>query len=380
MDFLIDDYLLKYTDELTFINIKEGAQLQLENFDLPIGGIDVPIITKELADNIQTRNENEIITVGSIVRGIIYLLGIDSKFKYRKKYKELLYAANPDIEKYIFQSAIKSIQEDDFLNSLIYFKALLLLKPNDIQALLNYAIILIQYRDNKLKNRTKTSTMFINEARDKLEILLNIDDEQALGHYFLGFLHEESKSYNLAKFHWEKAITLDLDVDLKNSIAENLNQMDDMVQYENGYEAILSGKPHEGLTILMELEKKYENWWNLLFFIGLAHRQLGIFHEAVKYFNRVLDISKNQIDTLVELGLSYAGLGEIQKAIKTFHMAIEIDKNNSEILCNLAMLYFELGNIEKAQEYISESLKINPNDETSLLCSKQINGGKQKGF
>ncbi|SNT17074.1 Tetratricopeptide repeat-containing protein [Anaerovirgula multivorans] len=372
MKFLIDRYLLRNTEDLSFIHLKQNAELKIPNYQLPEGGLELPIFIEELANNIKTKDENRIITVGAIIRGIIYLLGIDSTFKYKDEYIKFLYAANPEIEKYILSEGIKALEKDEQLKAVIYSKSLVLINPTDTKILLNYVLTLLQYRDKELVQKRKSFDAYTDEIKDKLEILLNIDSQQPLAYYYLGFIYKDRKQYTKAKLHWEKALTLSLEENLKEQLNELLRQLEDMVQYENGYEAILSERPQEGLPLLEELEKKYEEWWNLKFFIGLGYRQLGSFHEAVQYFNKVLNIKENQVDALAELGLCYAALGEVQKAIKIYHQVIEFQGDNNEILCNLSMLYLQLGDIEKARKYINTSLGINPHDEITLSCKKKL--------
>lgn len=59
MKFLIDDYLLKRTDDLSFIQLKHDSQLNIQNYQLPTNGLDIPIITEELAENIKTKKKTK---------------------------------------------------------------------------------------------------------------------------------------------------------------------------------------------------------------------------------------------------------------------------------------------------------------------------------
>ncbi|SDK77572.1 tetratricopeptide repeat protein [Natronincola ferrireducens] len=372
MKFLIDEYLLKKTEELSFIHLKHDAQLNIENYQLPSDGLDIPIMTKELAKNIKTKKENEIITVGSIVRGMILLLGIDSRFKYKEEYIKFLYAANPKIEKYIFVEGTRYLEEKKLMEAIIFFKALTLLKPNDTKALLSYTMTLLRYRDEELGNQKKNYETFTKEIQHKLEELLTIDPNQPLACYYLGFIYKDNKAFNKAKLHWEKALTLELEDNIKEQIKELLIQLEDMAQYEKGYEAILEGRPHEGLSILEKLAPKYTEWWNLAFFLGLGYRQTGKFHEAIQYFKKVLELKEDQLEAVVELALCYGGMGELQKSIEYFHKGLELGGDNSDLLCNLAMVYLELGDIHKAKDYVNKSLKMNPHDEITIACKNKV--------
>ncbi|SET50703.1 Tetratricopeptide repeat-containing protein [Natronincola peptidivorans] len=376
MIFLIDDYLLKRTEELSFIHLKNDAQLNIRNYKLPHDGLDMPIMIEELAESIKKKEVNEVITIGSIIRGIIYLLGIDSKFKHKKEYIEFLYKANPKIEEYILFQGLQALEVNNLIKGIIYFKCLLLINPKNTNALINYGTTVLQYRDKELITMKKTYTKFTKEARDKLEELLLIKKDEPLAYYYLGFIYKDSKQFIKAKLHWEKAIEHGIEEKYKEHLQALLIEVEDMVQYEKGYEAVLAGRPQEGLPLLEELKKRYEEWWNLLFFIGLAHRQLGAFHVALQYFKRVLELKENQVDSIVELGLCYGALGEIEKSIEEFHRALALEEKNSEVLCNLAMMYFEIGDKTKAEKYINLSFDINPHDEITIACKKKITGLK----
>lgn len=372
MKFLIDDYLLKKTEDLSFVELKHDTELNIKTYKLPSKGLDVPIITEELAYNIKTRKEDEVLTIGIITRGMIYLLGVDPVFKYRDEYIKFLYAVDPKIEEYILIESLRFLEKTQFIQGVIFLKSLISLNPYNIKALLNYSLALLEYRDKELLNKNKTYTIFTNEAKDKLEALLDIDNKQGLAYYYLGFIYKDNKEFNKAKIHWGKALKLELEEDLKEHVRGLLLQLEDMVQYEKGYEAILEGRVQEGIPLLMELEERYKTWWNLMFFIGLGYRQLNAFPEAIKYFKKVLELKSDQMDTIVELGLSYGGMGRLKEAIEYFYKAIDLGGENNEILCNLAMSYLELGNLEKSQIYVDRSLAINPNDEITIACKNKI--------
>ncbi|MCC5909329.1 MAG: tetratricopeptide repeat protein [Clostridiaceae bacterium] len=372
MRFLTEEYLLRRTEELTFIELKGGAQLNIEKYVVPKEGLDVPILTEELAENIKTKKENDILTIGAITRGIVYLLGIDSKFKHKEEYIKFLYATNPEIEKYILVQAANSLKENKVLNAGIHFKALLLLNPENEEALLNYALAILEYRDEELVGHKRTYGVFTKEVREKLEELSIINDKHPLAHYYLGFIYKDIKQYTKAKLYWEKALLLEIEDNLREQLKELIMELEDMVKYEQGYQAILSGRPQEGLPHLEEIEKKYPKWWNLLFFMGLGYRQIGEYPKAVEYFTEVLEIKKDQLDTLVELALCHGGLKEHDKAIECFEKALEVGGENSEILCNIAMIYLEMGMIEKARTHLNKSLELNPEDEITQECKKRL--------
>ena len=53
MDFKIEKYLLKKADELAFITIKNDGDFKLKGYNIPVGGLDVPIKNEVLVKGIK---------------------------------------------------------------------------------------------------------------------------------------------------------------------------------------------------------------------------------------------------------------------------------------------------------------------------------------
>jgi len=87
---LLSEWAKSKTGFLTFVQLKEGISLGIEGYEVPQGGLYVPVLTTELANRIQTSPEDEVLTIPSIIRGVLYLLGADEHFIHRKRYEQLL--------------------------------------------------------------------------------------------------------------------------------------------------------------------------------------------------------------------------------------------------------------------------------------------------
>jgi len=71
---LLSEWAKSKTGFLTFVQLKEGISLGIEGYEVPQGGLYVPVLTTELANRIQTSPEDEVLTIPSIIRGVLYLL------------------------------------------------------------------------------------------------------------------------------------------------------------------------------------------------------------------------------------------------------------------------------------------------------------------
>ena len=103
------------------------------------------------------------------------------------------------------------------------------------------------------------------------------------------------------------------------------------VKIEQGYNHILSGRYNEGIDILsgyME-DERFNTWWPLWYYLGVAHKALGDSETAEKDFLQVLKLSPSNIETMKELVELYEAGGDAQRAEK-YKGKIEIVKSNME--------------------------------------------------
>ncbi len=368
----VNEYFKQKTDNLSFIELKSDSIVDINGYKLK-SGIPLPLIINELVEEIKEKRAQKKIDTKKIVRGMIYTIGIDYNFKYNNEYIKILYSFNEDIDKYILNLAIDFIKKDKFEDGLVYLRALLKINDKNIKALFNYAFALEKKANAYYKNKNiKEGNIFLHESTNYFEQILDVDEDFSLAYYKLGFHYLNSKQFKKAQIMWEKFIQLDENEDRLEEISLQLNNIEDDVIYEEGYNEVLKGNPSKGLEKLLPLRDEYTDWWNLIFMIGLSYRQLGNYIKAKNEFEKVLAIKPNQADTMNELGLCLAYLGKFEKAIEYFSKAIEIRPNDYEILCNRGMTYIQINEIEKAQKDILKAYDMNTQDEITISCKKKI--------
>lgn len=376
MDFKIEKYLLRKAEELAFITIKHGGEFKLKSYEVPKGGLDVPIKNEVLVKGIKEKTAQDKLNSMSIADAMIYIIGIDSKFKNNAEYEKFLNALSKDIDldlkAYMGYMSRKYFEIGEHTDSLIYIKAFITMYPDDLDAMYNYAIVCQEIAKQYQKDMDdKAMNAFLLEAMAKLEEVIDVDENFALGYYHLGYHYYNQGQYLKTKLTWEEALRLGLDADLVAEIQENLGKMDFKVQYEEGYTLVFQGKFKEGLEKLLPLEEEHMDWWNLLFMIALGYKGMGEIEQAKMYLEKILIIKPNQVDTIVELGLCEAYKNNLDKAIEYFEQAAKI-KEDPEILCNLGMAYLNNGDIDDATYYIERAYELNPQDEITIACLRDL--------
>ena len=377
MKFKIDKYLLRKTEELAFITVRKDGDFHLDGYEIPKDGLNVPIKNEVLVKGIKEKTAQEGLNSMSIADAMIYIIGIDPEFKYNEEYKKFLSALEKkvkfEVRSYAGYMSRKYFELGECTDALIYIKALITLYPNDIEGLYNYAIVCQEVATSYQKDGdAKAMNTFLIEAGEKLEKIINMDENFALAYYHLGYHYYNQSQYIKAKVIWEEAMRLELDEDTIAEIQENLGKMDYKVQYEEGYSLVFQGKFEEGLEKLLPLEEEYSDWWNLLFIIGIAYKNMGEMDKAMLYFEKVLIIRPKQVDTLVELALCEASSFNMDRAIELLEQAAKI-KEDPEILCNLGMAYLNAGDIDDAIYYIERAYELNPEDEITIACMSELN-------
>lgn len=376
MDFKIEKYLLKKAEELAFITIKHGGEFKLKSYDVPKGGLDVPIKNEVLVKGIKEKTAQDKLNSMSIADAMIYIIGIDSKFKNNGEYEKFLNALsediNLDLKAYMGYMSRKYFEIGEHTDALIYIKAFITMYPDDLDAMYNYAIVCQEIAKQYQKDLDeKAMNAFLLEAMAKLEKIIDVDESFALGYYHLGYHYYNQGQYLKTKLTWEDALRLGLDADLVAEIQDNLGKMDFKVQYEEGYTLVFQGKFKEGLEKLLPLEEEHMDWWNLLFMIALGYKGMGEIEQAEMYLEKILIIKPEQVDAIVELGLCEAYKNNLDKAIEYFEQAAKI-KEDPEILCNLGMAYLNNGDIDDATYYIERAYELNPQDEITIACLKEL--------
>ena len=376
MDFKIEKYLLKKADELAFITIKNDGDFKLQGYKIPVGGLDVPIKNEVLVKGIKENTAQNGINSMSIADAMIYIMGIDSKFKYNDQYKKFLDAleknTNLDLRAYMGYMSRKYFEIGEYTDSLIYLKCLISMYPDDIEGMYHYAIVCQELAQNYQKDSDNEGmNKFLLEALNKLEKVIALDENFALAYYHLGYHYYNQGQYIKAKVIWEEAMKLGLDEDSIAEIQDNIGKMDFKVQYEEGYSLVFQGRNEEGLEKLLPLEGEHSDWWNLLFMIGLAYKNMGEIEDAKKYFERILILKPHQVDTMVELGLCEAASYNLDKAIEHFSTAAKI-KEDPEVLCNLGMAYLNNGELDEAIYYIERAYELDPQDEITVSCLREL--------
>jgi TPR repeat protein len=349
---------VKFKEKLSkvlFITLKKDRINKIFHSEVT-GELYIPIRSAFLA------NDEKLIETGEIplsyfVEGMFYVLGADPDFKYSESYIALL-KDNIDGIKFIKGRIFSLIDAKNYEEAYILLKGLLSIENN---------------QDITAKLIMLANTLRTMDSNYLEELVSLIDIGKQMDNFPMPFIYEaiidyEKKDYEGAFFsintYFEKGGEKSKEaLELSDSIKLSRD-------YKNGVD-LIDEEPKEALKLLLPLLKILEEDASLLYYIGVAYRNIDMSEKAIYYQSEALSLDENMIQSINELGINYASLRDYGAAIKYLRRAFEMTKS-IEICTNLIMCYINNKDIENAKLHIDIAEKIDKNDEVLLQLKKLI--------
>lgn len=358
----LDKILKEKTDELVFFDLKGKTPTPFSDLFWP-EKIAIPIMTKHMVGKI-VKKESPDIPIEQILEGMVHILGIDGNFTYKDFYMKFMKRADAQFEKRILNDGLALAKKGNKKDALIRLRACLLFDEKQLDALYNCGRLCEEIAYEQEEN--KETSVFLEAAKDFFSSCLEVDSDFGLAAYHLGFYFVNEQAYGQAENIWTHAIKSGkLTEDQKGEVVDTLRKIKDKLIYERGYQAVIEGFPDQGLVDLEPLLEDHPEWWNLLFFVGLAYRKKEMYDEALVYFQRVLSLNTGHVETMNEMAICYMSMGKLEKAHIVLKEALRLQPQNHEILCNMGIVYLQKGEIDKAKKNIQKSLVLVPDDEVT---------------
>ncbi len=360
------------TKELTFIELKESTELNINGYILE-GGIPLPVITDKLMYELEYGDLSEEIRLGNVVEGILFLLGTDPKFPHIDQYMEIINAYDKDIFKFAFVKGIKAMEAVELETAGVFFRACIALDNENLDARLNYAIVLETMGKAKIEDdNLDEGEEFLHRSTNELEEIVNIDDTYSLAYYKLGYHYRYSEQFLKTQITWNKFLTLDKDEDRLQEIREQIDIIDDDVKMEVGLSYYSYNDFGKALDAFLKLMPKHKDNWNINYLIGLCYKGLEDYELAEEYLITAIELDKTQSDLYNDLGIIYFIQGMILEAIKIFTDGIEESEADYKIYFNRGLGYVQLGEYNLALRDIDMAYELNPYDENVEIQRSEL--------
>lgn len=351
----IDEWALKLTEELTFVQLKPGLVLGRNQFEVPEEGLYVPLLTDELANRIQLIDEDQVISMPAILRGILLLLGADPDFQHGETYKLLYKGFEKELKPLVYESITQFEKAGKLKEAAVLLRGYHKSDTPDQRTEMILGGFYVRNAGAIQGNEKSLESELMNEAFQLLKKWEKEYQQEVMLHYYLGTCYHWQKSYVQAEDAWKKALSLSTNKKQQKHLLNKLFQVEPLAKYEKGYQLVLQGNPQEGIELLKDLESLRNDWWNLQFFIAMGHQQLGELDEAIKYYGKVINTRGFHQQTAIELSSIFYSKGEIEKAMIWLEETLLQKPDQPDLICRMISLKTEAGHYSEAEEWIEKA-------------------------
>lgn len=314
----IGKYFKKYLNKFVFVELSDEFISSSKAGHL-MKGVSVPLRQEE----IQGFSGGKGISMSVIAENMTWVMGCDPHFQYTAAYAAILRELFGDIvEENMVRVGSAAADKGELDNACIHFRAALCMKPDYLHGMYSYArVCRAMYLNN---SNEEYVGRFKAEAMDWFELLTEVHPDFPHGYYYLGYAYVNIGLYTKAQITWRKFMKVTRVAEEKKEIRERLEQIEDAVKIEAGYNNVLAGRYEEGLTALEPFKDSgYRNWWPLYYYLGIAYEMTGRRDEAVASLKKVLQINGSHIETMKELLAIYEAEGD-EVNIKKYSMKIQM--------------------------------------------------------
>ena len=347
--------LERFKNDIVFVEFKADKIWNIGDFTWP-DNVSFPVVYEEIAKQVR-QNQVDQIPIVAIIKGLVTALGLeDSDFPYNEVYRDALLSIDPSIVESIMADAIKYANKQLYLEAILYFNAARLIDPKGHLPLFYLGRC---YYDLAI---TEDKNSFYKAAEHYFEQVNSLTGGFSEAYYFLGFCYYNSGSYIEAEKSWLSALETELPEDTKQEIVDSISKVRDRADFERGVGLILSERFEEGLEVLKTLEEYHDDWWELIFYIGLGLRFQELYEEALPYFLKTLSLNTGYLQAMNEAGICALNIGDYTLAHYYYDEALRLSPDHSELLCNKGIVYYYQGQTSRALQCLNAAKALDPED------------------
>ncbi len=193
------------------------------------------------------------------------------------------------------------------------------------------------------------------EAKVILEDIIKYLQDDAICWYYLGCCYDNLGELVEAKHAYNTVIKLRPEyVDVYKSMA--------IVH-------IKSDEPQKAMEYVEQgLKYSQDDDYAFYYIAGTACMAAQNFEESIKYIEKAIELSPDNVQLYNNLGTAYLTTGKLDKALETYKKSIELDDNDSLAYFNIASILQMQENHKEACEYFAKAHEKEPEDDSYIIA------------
>jgi tetratricopeptide (TPR) repeat protein/SAM-dependent methyltransferase len=125
------------------------------------------------------------------------------------------------------------------------------------------------------------------------------------------------------------------------------------------------GEFNQIISLYPKLERQFYKSIQFYNLIGSSYFSLSDFSNAIKCFEKAINLNSNELISIFNLGSAYYELKNYEKSKKYFHNAIKIEPNSDYANYMLGNIYFLDRSFEESEYYLNRCLQKNPKNSNA---------------
>lgn len=341
----LDNYFIKFTNNLAYLDLKESADYELLN-DLPL-----PIYVSDMQSGILTGQMADKIDVENFLQGMLINIGADPEFIHNEEYKSIIAHYIPDVSKYTASISL-NIADEYIDKALLLLRAGYLLNPLDNYNAYLYARLLWP-RAYEVEDKFKDD--FIRESLEILQSILNKDNNFAIAYYELGNIYANLGEYVKSRNYYNNALRKTDTDEACNEIRDRLSEINDNAEIEEALYFIGKGNYNEAiikLTGLLSNKKRADAYY----YLGVAYQNIEQYENSIMAFENSLDSGAEFRELYNDYAISLYVSGKEIEALDLIDEGLLKYPSDPRLAYNKIQINLTLGNLSRAKEDIEELL------------------------
>jgi tetratricopeptide (TPR) repeat protein len=141
-------------------------------------------------------------------------------------------------------------------------------------------------------------------------------------------------------------------------VSEYQDQFDRYVR--DGHKAFHEGNLEKATTLLKQANAIFPRHTHTLFLLGRALGKKGAYGEALEYLDEYIQLKPYNADAYIIAGYCYYALDNFPLAIEYFNRSLNIRKDNPQALYNIIRIYLKQGKRKEARQLFDELEMLRP--------------------
>lgn len=362
----MSNYKTLYKDKLSkllFLEMKkEGFKKNLnipQEVKFKSDDLYMPISAEYVAANANNEIKLNNLPIYYFVEGMFIVFGADKNVKYIDDYGTIL-GYIPDSEECVKSLIADRIKKDRLEDAYILLKGLYrYTKEEEILTKLLAVGETIREKDSSFGELLLED---IDECKDNFE-------KSPEPYLYKALILKDKGDYKGAQVEINEYMNKGgkQTPEIKQIITDinNIGGFEKAVEY-------LKDEPKKAIDLLLPLSEEFKENPLIYYYLGVGYRRIENYNKAIHYLTQSLSIESGSLETVNELGMNYACLGDYEEAVKYFRKAFEASKE-VEICTNIVMCYINLGDKEQAKLNLDIAKKLAPEDPIVIEIDQMLN-------